>query len=214
MNELYDKEEVKWIILKSFGVGFAACLVITAVLIFFSPKPDPQIITKVAETTPGQKPDLRIESKTKLTGHAKITPIPTTLPVNQDGNQPGITPPQNGAILALKTGSEIKTELTGEQKVNYLNSNGDLIGSSIHPLTANLTTRVQPDGLDFTLEYPDELNLTVETKPPETHNRIEFGYDGGYFASYSYNFKPVFLKYTYDFGKQGGELSAGLAFEW
>lgn len=197
-----------------FNILFSICIgiVIGVILcvLFPKPQPEPQIITKVVETTPGITPDIRIVSKTKLTGHAKITPIPTTLPVNQDGNQPGINQTQNGAILALKIDSEIKAQLVGEQKINYYNSGGDLIGSSIHPLTAELTTRVLPDGLDFSLEYPDELNLTVETKPPETHNTIELGFNGRFFVNYTYDNSGYFIKLGYIFGDKYPNGAVGL----
>lgn len=193
-------------------IGIMAGLLLGAALVYFLPKP--KIITKVTEAGPAEKADLKIQSQTRLTGQAKITPIPTALPVNQDGSQPPKTTPPESPVLALKIDSEIVTQLAGEQKINYYNAEGDLVGSGVHSINAELTTKVLPYGLDFTLEFPDEVGVTIDYKPPETHNRIEVGYDGAVFLNYTYDFKPVFVKYTYDFGKSSGKLGVGLTFEF
>jgi hypothetical protein len=191
-----------------FGIilGIAFCL--------FFPKPVPEIITKVAEVHATQKPDLRIKSKTNLTGQAKITPVLSPKVTSEDGNQPSESLIKEEAILALKIDSVIVTELAGEQKINYYNSAGGPVGSGIHPVTAELTTKVLPDGVDFRLEFPDEVSVEVDYEPPETHNRIELGYNGNFFMNYTYDFKPFFMKYDYDFGDECGKIGVGLEFEF
>jgi hypothetical protein len=104
--------------------------------------------------------------------------------------------------------------LTGEQKINYYNRDNNLIGSGIHPVTADLTTRVLSDGLDYSLNFPDSVAVKIDYKPPDLRNRVEVGYSDGFFISYTYDFKLAFVRYGYDFGSKAGGLSAGLTIEF
>jgi hypothetical protein len=201
---------------KLFCVGFGVFigLLLAGLMVHFGPKPTPEIITKIIEVPTTEKPDLRIQSQTKLTGQAKITPVPALVNTFKDESiQPD---PQNKreAILALRIDSEFATQLTGEQRVNYYNHDNNLIGSGVHPVTADLTTRVLHDGLDYSLDFPDSVAVKIDYKPPDLRNRIEIGYGDWFFVNYTYSFKPVFVRYGYDFGSKAGGLSAGLAIEF
>jgi len=150
--------------LKYFALGVAVTFLVTAYFYYLHPRA-PQIITKIIEVPADQKPDLKIKSRGKLTGRLPVTPLPSPGSVVRDENQPPETPFEEGAILALKTGT-YKTELIGVVKTEYFNSDGARIGEGEHPATAELTTIVLPEGLVYELDYPDSLSIQIESKPP------------------------------------------------
>jgi hypothetical protein len=206
--------------LKYFALGFAVALIVTAILFYFTPDPKPEIITKIVEVPSTENPDLTIKAKVKLTGQAKITPIPSPGPVDQNGNQPPESPLENGAVLALKIDSVIVTELTGEQKINYYNSDGALVGSGVHPVTAKLTTKVLPDGLDFSLEFPDEVSVKIDYKPPNLpqweltywlNGDAEIEFKPSWLRLYGLQVKGEYQKNIYT-GKDGGKIGVAYSF--
>jgi len=177
-------------------VGVIIGLLIAWGMYHYLPKPKPEVITKIIEVGPTGRPDLQIKTHTHLTGQLKVTPSPSPVTPNQDGNQPTKTQLENRAILALKTGFEFTTELNGTVKTVYLNSEGDRVGEGEHPLTAKLTTIVLADGLDFTLDYPDSLSIKIESTPPPEPQLVTRGYwsliDGYFLADLEY--RPQWAK--------------------
>jgi hypothetical protein len=202
--------------MKDVFVGLVVGLLIAGAMVYFNPRPAPEIITKVIEVPVTQNPDLTINSTGKLTGYAKVTPIPAVKGGPADQTEQPETRIKNEGILALVVGSEIVTELTGEIKTEYVNSAGKIVGNGVHPVQMELITTVQADGLSYQVFLDDSISIKVDTTPPDPPRFTgRLFYDGSFDLEYRLNklwiIEP-FVMVRYDRDDNQTSITGGIEF--